>query len=151
MATTKLRSVLIIASGCYLTLAIGCASREPFRLDSAFGQKSGPNVKDPKLAKAIEAIEQAKQRANPSPDKFAIDTSRRTDEMIKKAEQARGKTPDSFGAKLKSAAGSTASYVGDALRMNPNAHVSSNPNDAVSLAHDPGPLNADLFVKTAAH
>ncbi|MCA9213337.1 MAG: tetratricopeptide repeat protein [Planctomycetales bacterium] len=151
MATTKLRSVLIFASGCYLAIAVGCASREPFRLDSAFGQKSGPNVKDPKLAKAIEAIEHAKRNAKPSSDQFAIDTSRRTNEMIKKAQEARGKTSDSFGAKLKSAAGSTASYVGGAFRMNPSPLVGSNPDDAISLSHDPGPLNADLYVKTAAH
>ena len=146
MANSTLRSVLLLASTLYLLGSVGCASREPFRLDSAFGKKA--KVKDPKLAKALQTMKQAHNRSKDANADFSIDTSRRVDEITKKAELARGKS-NSFGGKIKQAASSTASYMGGAFR--PTQSATSSANDPVSLSHDPGPLKANLFVKSAAH
>ncbi len=145
MANSTLRSVLLLASTLYLLGNVGCASREPFRLDSAFGKKS--DVKDPKLAKALQTMKQARDKAKTANGDYSIDTSDRVAEITKKAELTRGKS-NSFGGKIKQAASSTASYMGGAFRPAQNATSSYDP---VSLSHNPGPLNPDIFVKAATH
>lgn len=140
MATFQLRSVLVVVSTVYVAHAIGCASHEPFRLENAFAKKSQPDVRDPKLAKTLQNINDPN---NPNAG-YAIDTKSRANEIIRKAESLRGKSP-SVGSKLKS----TASYVGDALHFQPH-RVVTNSSDPTSLSHNPGGVNAEVFVKSAA-
>ncbi|MFC1758261.1 tetratricopeptide repeat protein [Planctomycetota bacterium] len=148
MASSSFRSTLMLVGSLYLVGTVGCASHEPFRLDSAFGKKSNGNVKDPKLANALQAMKQAQSKTKVAKGDYAIDTSKRAEEITKKAELARGKS-NSIGGKIKGVASSTASYMGGPFRPKSNSALAA--YDPVSLSHDPGPLHADLFVKSAAH